>query len=657
VDRLKAALVETENEARTEVKDRVEVVGMSIASCLNRACEFLGADLAQVDYEILEKGKKSFFSARPYRVLVSILPPEDRFADLEEFSVKLGVGDRLLSEELEQYVTPKNRDGRVIVRVYRTGIFVTVFPPLGEGRSVDLNQTIMRIQHAGVTTYDQKKVERTVQEGKGEPVKVGEYVPRPEYDSSCKVEITPDEMKAFVRITPPRPGGRHLEVSDIVNALKAHGVVIGFNEQEINHALLEDRYMQDILAAQGQPPKHGPDARIDYKVQIKKDQLHFEEDAKGRVDYKQMNLVENVVVGQILAEKIPAQKGVLGRTLTNRLVEARDGKDLELKQGRGTILSEDKTKLIAEINGQVVFAQNRISVEPVYRVIGDVGPKTGNIMFLGSVVVGGNVLDNYEVKAAGNVEISGAVQKAKIEAEGDIVVKQGVIGREGARIESTGGSLYAKFIQSAEVYVATDVVVQEGVLHSKVEAGGKIICNGRRAQIVGGNIRATREVRAKMIGSQAYTTTSVTVGIDPKILAQHEELSKIKKENEEKLKAAQKTYATLQARKKSDPDGFGEEQQNAITKNEDTIQKLQSRVAEIQQELTKLEEHLQQLGSEGKVHAEKELFPGVTVTIKDASQTISDSYRSVTLTYDNGYVKFGKLEKDEEASGRSWRKR
>ncbi len=657
MDRLKAAMMEAENESTAEVKDRVEVVGMTIASCLNYASNFLNSDLSTLDYEILEKGKKTLLSSRPYRVLVSILPTEDRFSDLEEFSVKLGVGDRLLSDELNQFVTPKNRDGRMLVRNYRSGVFLTIFPALGDGRTVDLNQTIMRIQQAGVINYDAKKTERAVSDATGEPVKIGDYVPKPENDSSCKVEISPDEMKANVRITPPRPGGRHLEVQDVVNALKAHGVVIGFDEETIKRALLEDKYMQDILAAQGVPPKHGPDARIDYKVQIKKDELHLEEDSKGRVDYKQMNLVENVVVGQILAEKIAAQKGVLGRTLTNRLVEARDGKDIDLKQGKGTILSEDKTKLIAEINGQVVFAQGKISVEPIYRITGDVGPKTGNIMFLGSVIVGGSVLDNYEVKAAGNVEISGAVQKARIEAEGDIIVKQGVIGREGARLESTGGSLYAKFIQSAEVSVAVDVVVQEGVLHSRVEAGDKIICNGRRAQIVGGNLRATKEVRAKMIGSQAYTTTSVTVGIDPKMLAQHEELTKMAKETDAKLKSGQKTLATLQARKKSDPDGFGEEQQTALQKNEEAAMKLQSRLAEIQEEIVKIDETMSQLGEEGKVHVEKELFPGVTVTIKDASQTISDSYRNVTLTYDKGYVKFGKLEKDEESASRSWRKR
>ena len=653
MDRLKALLLETERANTEIVKDRVEVIGLTIASCLNRAADYLRADLSQLDYEIIEKGKKSLLNTVPYRVQVSHLPEQNAFADLEELSIKLGVGDRLMSEELDKYITPKHMDGRVVVRNYRTGVYLTVFPPLGDGKAVDVNLAMSRVQQAGIANFDQARVESVVKEASGDAIKIANYLPRPDHDSSVKVDITPDEMKAYIKVTAPKSGGRHLEVVDVVTALKAHGVVLGFREDELHAALLDDRYMQEILAAEGVPAKHGQDARIDYKVNIKKDTINFEEDAKGRVDFKEMNLVENVVVGQVLAEKIPATMGQAGRTIFNRIVEARNGKDIELRQGRGTILSEDGSKLIAEINGQVVYSSGRIAVEPVYRVVGDVGPKTGNIMFLGSVVIGGSVLDGFEVKAAGNVEIGGTVQKAKIEAEGDIIVRGGV---QGAEMESTGGSLIAKFVQNAVVHVATDVTVGEGILHSKVEAGNIVHCNGRRAQIVGGSIRATREVRARMLGSQAYTPTEIVVGTDPRVLAQFEELSAIHKETDEKLGKTRKTLATLNARKSADPDGFGEEQQQTLEKTEHTVGKLEAKLNETTEEIQKLEAYMNELGSEGKVHAERELFPGVVVTIKDANQNISDTYNAVTMAYDNGYVKIGKLEKAETAD-RSWRSR
>ncbi|MCB1173477.1 MAG: DUF342 domain-containing protein [Leptospiraceae bacterium] len=653
MDRLKAALLETDKDSGKVVKDRVEVVGLSIASCLNRAAEYLNHDLSNLDYEILERGRKSFFKSEPYRIQVSLLPEENRYSDLEDFSLKLGVGTRLLDEDLEQYATPKHLDGSAMVRHYRRGVFLTVKAPLGDGKPISLDEVLVKIQHTGITNFDESKVRQVTTEKGGEAIKIGNYVPRPEADSSVKIEVTPDEMKAYMKVTAPRPGGRHLEAIDVVTALKAHGVVFGFKEDDIHNALLEDRYMQEILAAEGQAVQHGKDAVIDYKVKIKKE-INLEEDAKGRIDFKQMNLVENVVVGQVLAERIPPQPGKPGRTLTNRIVPARDGKDVQLTQGKGTILSDDGSRLIAEINGQVVYSHNRISVEPVYRVVGDVGPKTGNIMFLGSVVIGGNVLDNYEVKAAGNVEVGGSVQKARIEAEGDIIVRSGV---QGSTIESTGGSLFAKFIQNAEISVATDIVAGEGILHTHAEAGNNIHCNGRRAQIVGGNIRATREVRARMIGSQAYTATEIHVGTDPRLLSQSEELNTMISEAAEKLTRTEKTLATLQARQKADPDGFDDAQLETLEKTEKTVEKLRRKKGNYEEELQKLEEHMSAIGAEGKVHAEKELFPGVVVTIRDASQNISDQYNAVTLSYDNKYVKIDKLEKAEDPSKRTSRRR
>jgi len=114
--------------------------------------------------------------------------------------------------------------------------------------------------------------------------------------------------------------------------------------------------------------------------------------------------------------------------------------------------------------------------------------------------------------------------------------------------------------------------------------------------------------------------------------------------------------ATLEARLKADPDGFSEEQQEDLNKKRQRISKHQSKINELQEEIQRLDEYMQELGADGRVHVEKQLFPGVVITIKDQSQEIKDNYNSVSVTYDDGYVKIGKLEKDESAS-RSWRNR
>ena len=128
-------------------------------------------------------------------------------------------------------------------------------------------------------------------------------------------------------------------------------------------------------------------------------------------------------------------------------------------------------------------------------------------------------------------------------------------------------------------------------------------------------------------------------------------------EAEDSLRKGQKTLATLQARKKADPEGFGLEQEAKLEENEKQVAEHEEKSKELKEELGRLDEHMEELGAEGKVHAEKELHPGVVVTIRNAAQNISDTYNGVTLSYDNGYVKIGKLEKDLESTSRYSRRR
>lgn len=644
-------LEEAEEEYSTT---EIEVLADSLQQALEIGAVELGVSISDIDYEILQKGSSGYFGLgrTPYRVLVRVAQSDEKkYADIADLHVSLKTG----VDEAEATQAEMNQDAKVLVRIYRTGVFLRITPPTGKGKPAVLENVLDKIRRAGVVKFNQQTVEKEVKNPSGELVKIGEYIPKPEADSTLAVEITPDEMKAFVTISAPRPGGRHLQTQDIINALKAAGVVIGFKEEEITKALEEERYGQPILAAEGKPPKDGRDAYIDYKVRIEK-KVEFKEDEHGRVDFLERDLVENVVQGQVLAELVPAERGEQGYTLFNRILPAKNGKNIELKPGKGTILSEDGKKLIAERNGQVVFTQGRLNVEEVFVVTGDVGLDTGNIMFLGSIVVRGSVTDNMQVKAAGNIEIGGNVQKAHIEAEGNIIIRSGVQGRDGAFIQSTTGSVYAKFIQNAKVDVEKDVIVQEGILHSKVQAGGKIICNGKRAQIVGGEILAGQEVRVKQLGAQSSTPTRVVVGVNPKILQQLKQLEEIQKDSQEKLEKLEQNIRTLTVQKSVQKENFPQEKEEMLLRMQGMQDKLKERIQEAENEKQQLQEYMGMLSSQGAVHVEKTVFPGVTIEINGASFHVKDEYHRVTFIEEKGNIRIVPYLESEEVL-KDWRKR
>lgn len=639
---LKDLLKTIQDEESSE--NEIEVYADSVKQALELAATELGVDISELDYQILEKGTSGFLGIgrQPYRVLVRpIITEKEEEEDFAAIEQKL---HSMPEVDLRVKDVPKNVDGSAKIRVTKTGIWLTITPPKGNGRRVDLSDISNKIYALRIQNADMTKIEKEVRNPSGKPIKIGDWIPNPEYDGTMTVEVTDDEMKAFVHFVPPRFCGRHMDVEDVIEALKRAGVVTGIKEERIAEYLDRMDYSQPLLAAEGTPPRHGRDAYIDYKVRIDKSGIQLEEDEKGRVDFKDLDLLENVVVGQVLAVKVPAEEGVPGRTVTNRIIPARSGKDIQIRYGKGTILSQDGTELTAEINGQVVYQNGKLSVEPVYVVKGDVSTETGNIVFLGSVIVSGSVQDNFTVKAAGNIEIKGTVQKANLEAEGDIIIRQGIMGREGARIESTSGSIIAKFIQTATVVAEKDVIVAEGIVHSNVDAGNRIICNGRRARIVGGLIRAGEEVNSKYVGSDSFTKTVVRVGMNPKVLQQLTELEESKRSISEEFDKVRKDVTTLTVQKNNAGGQLPKDKEELLGKLIVQKQKMEQRLNEINLSLEELKAYLNMLEQKGKVCVEKTIFPGVEIYIKDKRFNVKDPYNYVKFSLEGADIRLSEYE-------------
>ncbi|HRP70782.1 MAG TPA: FapA family protein, partial [Turneriella sp.] len=484
--------LENEDDLKLEAKNRppeqVIVVADSVKQALRLASVEMQVDPLTLDYKILNRGGKQLLGLRriPYRIHVFKSKEDNRFSDLADMDISLSsaMAQAAFSEDTPIAI---NAEGKILVRIYRTGVYITVRPPVGDGAPVSLQQALEKLRLAGVTAFDKGRLESELKNKSGKQIKIAEWTPRPEADSQLSIEISADHLRATMMMTRPRPGGRHLQVSDVMQALKANGVQFGFKESTIEKALDEEMYSTPIVVAEGKTPQHGRDGYVDYKVRTER-KIEFKEDESGRIDFLDRDLVENVIQGQVLAVLVPAQRGQEGRDLFNKITPAKNGNPVTLKPGPGTMLSDDGKRLLAEKNGQVLYRGGILSVHDMFTVNGDVGISTGNITFLGSIVVTGNIDDNMHVKAAGSIEVAGTIQKAFVEAEGDIIVRQGIIGRDNAQIESTAGSVYGKFLQNSTCMAELDIVMAENIMHSRVYAGRNVICNGKRAQLVGGEV-------------------------------------------------------------------------------------------------------------------------------------------------------------------------
>ncbi len=620
----------------------IQVEGDSIESILKQASIELDISVKNLEYEILEKGAAGSFgiakkkwALRVYKKLKEVGAQEFE----EDFTDGLDLDSIAIDEK------QVDRAGEVFVKLIPEGVFLKVSKPTNKGSRATEKMALDAIRRRHVTDFNISIVAKVVKRADEQYVYVGKFDYNPANDAIMSVEISDMEMKTFMSVRAPGSGGSDLTYENIIAILKNNGIVFGIKDNEIKRFEEYPEYNTHILVAEGAKPVNGNDAKIIYNFKIDHSNVVLKE-KDGRVDFKDLNMVENVVAGQFLAKKIPHEEGSPGQTVTGKMLPAKSGKDVDIDFGKNVRLSEDGKTAISEINGQVIIVNKKINVEPIYTVAGDVNLHTGNILFLGTVIVKGNVDDGFSVKASGNVEVIGNVGKCEIDAEGDVVVHQGILGKNGGKVRS-GGSVVAKFIEHAHIQASDNIIASEGIIHSYVDSNKKIICQGRRASIVGGRLRAAEEINAKNFGSVAGSETILEVGYDPQ---SKEQLVKLEEKNSELMKAIEEVelnIKTLQNLKKVQKK-FPKEKAIYLEELLEKRSEILTEIDEINNEIKKKKERLTSIKKEGKISASDKVFPGVKIFIKDVNLDVRNEFKSVTFVLEHGNITTTKYEAIDE---------
>ncbi len=617
----------------------IQVEGEDLDDALRQAAIELGLSVKKLEYEIRDPGKKGSFGMGMRKCVIIAYPiVVETKDDTEEDDFDLN-----LSRIDEKQV---DKDGEIIVRLTSAGALISVFAPVGKGKKILEKQAIAKLNSRNVTDIDNRLVTEVVKNADGSSVKVGEFIYNPASDPVVSVEITDFEMKAFITIRTPGRGGTDIEFENIINFLKNNNIIHGIDEGRIRELENQPVYDTSMLIAEGSKPVNGNDATIIYNFDINRAEIKLKE-KNGKVDFKEQNLIKNVVEGQALARKVLLEEGKSGRTVTGRLIPAKDGKDIVFEVGKNVKLSDDGKTAVAGINGQVMILSGKLNVEPIYVVPGDVNLKTGgNVTFLGTVLVKGSVADGFKVKAAGNIEVLGNVGKAELDAEGDIIVHQGISGKNGGFVRA-GKSVWAKFLENAIVDAGEIVVASDGIINCRVEANKKIICQGKRATIVGGILRAAEEIHAKSLGSVAGSETILEVGFDPKskkrLVELTEKMEALTKELDEIVLNINTIQNLVKLKKK-----LTDEKKAYLNQLLEKQSELEKQKAVLIEETEEIEAYLSSLSVKGHISSSFKVFSGVKIHIKEAVLEVKNDFKAVTFINENGLVKITKYEELEE---------
>lgn len=457
-------------------------------------------------------------------------------------------------------------------------------------------------------------------------------------DGRATVRISPDGMEAILTVTAPKNGGQTVTLAQALAALGKVGVNFGVDSQAVEDLVRQagqaspfDTAGKQGVVAAGKPATRGQDAVITYHELLQMPSGYPQLKSDGSVDHFQLNLVRNVTAGTALVVRQPATKGVPGTNVLGAPVPCLDGKEQPLRAGKGCRVSDDGLSVIAETEGHAVLGYDgRVTVSPIFEIRGDVDTSTGNIDFLGSVVVQGSIHHGFVVRAGQNVEVHGGIDGGTVEAGGDVIVRYGIQGGSRGRVVA-GGRIQCRFIENADVRCHRDVSVLDGILHSKVRCGGKVNVTGRRGTIIGGQVKAKDEVASRVVGSSLLTTTDIEVGVSPETRDELEVVRRSLVEAEGGLRKSQQAVTLLRDIEARNPAEFSPDKRAMLLKALRSQYHFQAQRDQLASRKAVLEEELQST-MQGRVRAYDTVYPGAKITIGKETYVVVDSLQHVCFS-------------------------
>jgi uncharacterized protein (DUF342 family) len=516
------------------------------------------------------------------------------------------------------------------------GTYLKIFKPTEDGEPVSVGEVVEYLEGRNIP-FDLPTLNQGMAVARDNPA-TEMAVPLcaqalPPVEETFKIVVSSDRMQVTARFYAPSVGGGRTSMDEIMFGLTKSGVKKGVKEEAINAFLSSPQYCTDIIIAEGQEPRQGSNAHVEYFFETDPNSKPtLKED--GSVDFFHLNNIVHCTAGQLLAKLTPEDRGEPGFTVTGEVVRPHEVKGHAFKKSNNITISEDKLTVTANVDGHVTLVGNEIFVANIYQVE-NVNSATGNIEFEGSVIVTGNVFSNFSVKAKGNIEVEGVVEGASLESGGDIILRRGMKGMGRGTLKAAG-NVISQFIENAKVEAGGNVAT-DAILHSEITASDEISVTSKKGFITGGRVCAGRLVQVKTLGSQMGSDTIVEVGVDPTTKNRINYLQKHINELNKEVKAAQPILHSM-AQKiaqgvKLSPDQI-KYVQNLSAENKERTATLEAAM----DELDALQEKHEKTGA-ASVIVTGDVYAGTMIVIGDVSMTVQSSMSYCRFIYQGGEVK------------------
>ncbi len=446
-----------------------------------------------------------------------------------------------------------------------------------------------------------------------------------------KVSISDDGTRAFLTSEELAENASITEES-IIQFLEEKGIVFGIKEGLRIALAAAVKTRTPFLAAEGIEPVSGKDGRVEYLVGLKT--LEPLEEKGGRVDLHNLHRIHNVKKGERLAIVHPPEEGASGMSVRGLPIAAKAGKKARIF--RGTYVSADPGNagiLIASEDGNLIMKPDgTIEVQPVMTIRGDVDFSTGDIDFIGSLIVTGDIKSDFSVKVQKNLEVRGNVGDATIIAGGNVLIKNGFLGRGKGSIVA-GGNVRIQHVLNQSIASEKKITIDREAVCAKINAGDAIA--SPKARFVGCVLRGGNEVEVFNLGNGDDTQATVHVGKRAELIEKYNALVKgLEQFNKQSTEIRDYVYKLVRMQLDAP---LSEEQNNLFAKLKTLQAELPATAKNLQKEKDEIEAAMQAAGS-ARVIVRGTVYVNVLLDINGVKKLMQSALKEAMFTEKNGKI-------------------
>jgi uncharacterized protein (DUF342 family) len=332
-----------------------------------------------------------------------------------------------------------------------------------------------------------------------------------------ELKITPDKMKMFLDLVP------HLTpivfIDEIMNILTEAFPSTIFDKRVISDVVSLIRLGKPILnrrVSVGTEPLNGRDGKILLLVRPYNGVGELDQRDNVKFSFNQVHLFDNVPEETVVARLYPPNAGKDGLDVLGNIIKSKVGNTLKMSLDKSLVKNPSDNnddsgscfeKIIAKKSGLLIHESNQLKISEALTIKGNIDYHTGDIDFIGRVIVNGNIQPGFRVRGAKGILIKGDCQKAILHSQdGDIEIKGFCVDS----VITTLKNVKLNIVHQSKVSSGGLLSINKECIDSVLRTEKYVKCT--QGRIIGGHLFTVFGLEVKELGCEAQCATDVIFG-------------------------------------------------------------------------------------------------------------------------------------------------